>query len=516
MATVSEPVQRDQVLIRLSDITRRYPGVLANDKVNLSIKTGEIHGLIGENGAGKSTLVKIMYGAVRPDGGRIEFKGSEVSITNPAFARRLGIAMVFQHFSLFEPMTVLENVALGLSGQAADRDLAQRLTETGERYGMPIDPDRVVDELSVGERQRIEILRCLLQDPELLIMDEPTSVLTPQESTALFVTLRKIASEGCSILFISHKLDEVRALCERSTVMRGGRVVAECDPREESAASLARLMVGEDLAEITRPDASVSGKVLFETASLSIAAPYPGATALSDISLKVHAGEILGIAGVAGNGQAELLGALSGEVTSASASVLVDGQPCGQDGPRARRRRGLGFVPEDRLGHGAVPDFALTENAFLTAHVTEPLIKSALIDHAQTRTFAEKVRATFDVRTPTVNTLAGQLSGGNLQKFILGREILLNPKVLIVAHPTWGVDAGAAVLIRSRLIELAESGAAVVVVSQDLDELLEISHRISVLAGGRLSQSEPTASVTAEQLGLLMMEVDEESHARSA
>ncbi len=505
-----------QPLISLSGICRSYPGVLANDNVSLTINKGEIHGLIGENGAGKSTLVKIMYGSVRPDSGRIVFNGDEVSIDNPAFARRLGIAMVFQHFSLFEPMTVLENVALGLAGQSADAALAGRLVETGERYGMPVDADRTVDELSVGERQRIEILRCLLQDPELLIMDEPTSVLTPQESNALFVTLRKIAEEGRSILFISHKLDEVRALCETSTVMRGGKVVAQCDPREESAATLAKLMVGEDLAEVERPPRSASGAPIFEINDLNVPAPYPGASALQSISFAVSPGEIFGVAGVAGNGQAELLAALSGETRSARSSVTVNGESCGHEGPRARRSRGIGFVPEDRLGHGAVPDFALTENAFLTGHITEPLIRSAMIDHARTRTFAEKIRATFDVRAASVETLAGQLSGGNLQKFILGREILLNPRVLVVAHPTWGVDAGAAVLIRSRLVELAQTGAAVVVVSQDLDELLQISHRISVLTSGTLSGSMATADVTAEELGLLMMETDGGQYAHTA
>jgi simple sugar transport system ATP-binding protein len=363
-----------------------------------------------------------------------------------------------------------------------------------------------VHQLSVGERQRIEIVRCLLQNPKLLIMDEPTSVLTPQEVDKLFETLRRLAQEGCSILYISHKLDEIRALCDRATVLRQGKVVATCDPSKETAASLAAMMIGADLKRPTPRGRRTKGEVRLEVNDLSLVSPEPFGVNLDGVSLDVRSGEIVGIAGVAGNGQIELLEALAGEVLVDSAeAVRIDGRPVGRAGPQARRGLGLGFVPEERLGHGAVPDMALADNALLSAFGRMKLLAPGGVIRADaTRAFAGSVIERFDVCTPGVDAVARSLSGGNLQKFIIGREIEQQPTILIAAQPTWGVDAGAAAVIHQALFDLAERGTAVLIVSQDLDELFAISDRLAVLNLGRLSESYPTAEVTTEQIGLLM------------
>ncbi|MGI9417141.1 MAG: ABC transporter ATP-binding protein [Geminicoccaceae bacterium] len=490
----------------LADITKRFPGCLANDAVDLEVMPGEIHALLGENGAGKSTLVKIIYGVLAADSGSIVWEGRPASIRDPNAARKLGIGMVFQHFSLFEALTVLENIALGLPHERDLASLAVRVNEVAITYGLPIDLDRDVHDLSVGERQRIEILRCLLQNPKLLIMDEPTSVLTPQEAEKLFETLRRLASEGCSILYISHKLDEIRALCDRATVLRQGKVVATCDPREETAASLAAKMIGAELARPTPRAEREPGEIRLQVENLSRNAVEPFAVDLDSVGFSLRAGEILGIAGVAGNGQIELGEALSGEVPIADAGAIrIDGEPVGHEGPNERRRRGLAFLPEERLGHGAVPGMTLSENALLSAFAPKDLLGAGgLIRDEATRTFTAEIIERFDVRTSGTEAEARSLSGGNLQKFIVGREIEQRPKVLIAAQPTWGVDAGAAARIHQALFDLAEAGAAVLVISQDLDELLAITDRLAVLHLGRLSEAFPTKEATPEQIGLLM------------
>jgi general nucleoside transport system ATP-binding protein len=355
-------------LLALQGIVKAFPGCLANDRVDFAIRPGEIHALLGENGAGKSTLVKIVYGVLHPDAGEIRWDGQPVQIRNPAHARRLGIGMVFQHFSLFEALTVAENIALSMEGREARRGIAARIRAVSQAYGLPLDPDRVVHDLSVGERQRIEIVRCLLQNPKLLIMDEPTSVLTPQEAEQLFVTLRRLAAEGCAILYISHKLEEIRALCEAATIMRQGRVVARCDPRVETAHHLAELMIGTELAASTaRPASDVHGAPRLAVRDLSIPSDQAFGTDLREISFEVRAGEILGIAGIAGNGQSELMAALSGEARiSRSDAIVIEGVAAGRLGPRRRRALGACFLPEERNGHGAVSAMTLTENAFLS------------------------------------------------------------------------------------------------------------------------------------------------------
>jgi simple sugar transport system ATP-binding protein len=490
-------------LLQLQGIAKRFPGVLANDDVSLAVAKGEIHALLGENGAGKSTLVKIVYGVLRPDAGRMHLSGEVYAPARPSDAREKGIGMVFQHFSLFEALSVAENIALGLA-RGARGGLGQRIAAVSSAYGLQLDPCRLVGTLSMGERQRIEVMRCLLQEPKLLIMDEPTSVLTPQEIGALFATLRRLKSEGCSILYISHKLEEIRALCDRATILRGGKVVASCDPRQETARSLAEMMIGSTLAP-PRREGNGAGAVRLKVSGLSMASDAPFGVDLKEVSLQVRAGEILGIAGVAGNGQTELMQALIGErLAGAHSAISVDGKPVGHDAPSARRALGMCFVPEERLGHASVADMSLWENAALTAAPRMNLSRLGFLGVAKARQFARKVVAELDVRTAGVDSTARSLSGGNLQKFVIGREILQAPSVLIAAQPTWGVDAGAAATIHRFLLSLARAGTAVLIVSQDLDELFTVAHRIAVITNGCLTAAKPAERLTAHEIGLSM------------
>ena len=490
--------------LALSGITKRYPAVLANDRIDLTVMPGEIHALLGENGAGKSTLMKIVYGVVKPDAGTIRWNGEAVSIANPAQARALGIGMVFQHFSLFDTLTVAENIALALDPQAAGRGLPARIREVSERYGLPLDPRRRVHNMSVGERQRVEIVRCLLQQPRLLIMDEPTSVLTPQAVEKLFHTLRQVAAEGCSILYISHKLEEIRTLCHRATVLRGGRVTGECDPRREPVASLARMMIGGDLPHPRHGEATTRGDGALEVHGLSLTSDDPFGVSLKEIELSVRGGEIVGIAGVSGNGQKELMAALSGERTVRSdGAIVLNGLPVGRAGAALRRALGLAFVPEERLGRGAVPEMSLSDNALLTAHRQE-LTRRGFIRFDAARAYGAAIIHRFKVKAPGPDAAARSLSGGNLQKYIVGREILQGPRVLVAAQPTWGVDVGASAQIRQALVDLRDQGVAVLVVSEELDELFEICDRICVMARGRISPAKPARETNAEEIGLLM------------
>jgi simple sugar transport system ATP-binding protein len=491
------------VLLAAEGLTKAYPGVVANSDVSFAVAEGEVHALLGENGAGKSTLVKMIYGLVKPDAGRMRLRGADHAPAKPSVARAAGVAMVFQHFSLFEALNVAENVALGMETPPAMGALAGRIADVSQAYGLPLDPGRLVGDLSAGERQRVEIIRCLLQDPKLLIMDEPTSVLTPQEVEILFRTLRKLAAEGTAILYISHKLEEIRSLCDTATILRRGRVVATCTPRQKSARDLAEMMVGTVLTPPARSE-KPKGAVALEVTGLSVRSPSPFGTALRDVGFTVRRGEILGIAGVAGNGQDELLLALSGELRSAPGAVRIDGVDLGDAGPNARRRAGLVAAPEERLGHAAAPDMSLTENALLSGAVRKGLVRRGLIDWPATRRFAEAVVAAYDVRTPGVGVAARALSGGNLQKFVVGRELSQAPRVVVVNQPTWGVDASAAAAIRQALIDRAAEGAAVVVISQDLDELIEIADRFAALNGGRLSPPRPTSGLTVDEIGLMM------------
>jgi ABC-type uncharacterized transport system ATPase subunit len=491
-------------VVEARGIVKRFGALTANDHVDLTIAKGEIHALLGENGAGKSTLVKILYGALQPNEGEIRFLGRPVTIDSPAAARALGIGMVFQHFSLFEALTVAENIALAMPRTQSLAEIATAARKLSQDLGLSLDPSRVVRDLSVGERQRIEIVRAMLQDPKLLIMDEPTSVLTPQEADQLFATLRRLAAEGRAVLYITHRLEEVRALCGRATVLRHGKVVGSVDPTRETAGSLARLMVGSAVGKVAHRPAAPEGPPRLEVRGLTLAPETPFGTALKNIRLTVRGGEIVAVAGVAGNGQGELFEALSGERLCEADTVLIDGRPAGGEDVSTRRRRGAAFVPEERLGHASAPRMALSENVVLTRHATAPLTRFGLLAPQLAKAIAGDIVKAFDVRKGSDDPEAASLSGGNLQKFVVGREVLAAPGVLVVDQPTWGVDAGAAVTIRQALVDLAARGSAVLVISQDLDEIFEIADGIAVIHHGRLSPTYPADSITLEQIGLLM------------
>jgi ABC-type uncharacterized transport system ATPase subunit len=497
-------------LLEVRRLTKIFGTLKACDGVDLAVAPGEIHALLGENGAGKSTLVKMLFGSLEPHSGEILWRGKTVRITSPGVAKKLGIGMVFQHFSLFEALTAAENIALSLDDGSPISQIAAKARALSYSYGLPLDPDSLVGDLSVGERQRIEIIRCLLQTPQLIILDEPTSVLTPQEADKLFETLERLRAEGKSILYISHRLEEVKRICDRATVLRHGKVVGHCNPREETASSLARMMVGTEVKTVVRApiEGIQSAAPLLEIRNLSRKPATPFSIPLKNINLTVRAGEVIGIAGVAGNGQGEFFEAISGEVLQQdAASVRIRGKDAGALDITGRRLLGAAFVPEERLGHGAAPRMKLSENLLLSRHATDRkafvggggMVRSSAVYSA-----AQRIIEAMDVRKSAPDPEAAALSGGNLQKFIVGRELDRRPSVMVVNQPTWGVDAGAAAHIRQALIELARSGSAVLVISQDLDELFEISDAITVMHNGELSKPVPIGEATFEKIGLLM------------
>lgn len=497
-------------LLEVRGLTKTFGALKACDSIDLTIAKGEIHALLGENGAGKSTLVKMLFGTLEPNAGEIRWNGQPVRIANPHAARKLGIGMVFQHFSLFDALTAAENIALSLEDKTPIATIAAKAKALSFSYGLPLDPYSLVGDLSVGERQRIEIIRCLLQTPELIILDEPTAVLTPQEADKLFETLERLRSEGKSILYISHRLEEVKRICDRATVLRHGKVVDHCDPRKETAASLARMMVGSEVQAVERSPRQSAEKptVLLEVKNLSRKPATPFSIPLRNINLEVRAGDVIGIAGVAGNGQGEFFEAVSGEVRQAdAAAVRIRDKDAGSLTITGRRLLGAAFVPEERLGHGAAPRMKLSENLLLSRHATDRKaflgIAGVIHTHAVT-TASQRIIEAMDVRKSGPDPEAASLSGGNLQKFIIGRELDRQPAVMVVNQPTWGVDAGAAARIRQSLIELARNGSAVLVISQDLDELFEISDAIAVMHNGELSKPIPIAEATMEKIGLLM------------
>lgn len=495
-------------LLAVRNLTKLFGTFAACNGIDLEIQPGEIHALLGENGAGKSTLVKMLFGVLAPTSGQIFWKGEAVSIPSPSAARKLGIGMVFQHFSLFEALTVAENIALSLPPGISLAKVAEEAARLSHAYGLPLDPKAHVADLSVGERQRIEIVRALLQNPQLIILDEPTSVLTPQEADRLFETLAKLKAEGRSVLYISHRLEEVQRICDRATVLRHGKVTGACDPRQETPASLARMMVGSDVAAVTAEGTNAKGDVLLEARNLNVAARTPFAVFLKDVSLKVHGGEVLAIAGVAGNGQGELFDALSGEFPVSDANaVQIRQRPVGRLGITARRLMGAGFVPEERHGHAAVTGMSLSDNLVLARNQSDRaafLGALGIIKYVAVRLASRRISEAMDVRKSGEDPLAGSLSGGNLQKYIVGRELDRQPAVLIVNQPTWGVDAGAASRIRQALVDLAKAGSAVLVISQDLDEIFEVATEIAVISEGRLSDAYPAREMTREKIGLLM------------
>jgi ABC-type uncharacterized transport system ATPase subunit len=494
-----------EIMLRLEGVTKSYPSVIANDHIDMEIKRGEIHAVLGENGAGKSTLMKIIFGATQPDSGRIIWQGAPIEITSPAKARALGIGMVFQHFALFETVSVAENISLTVPGTL--EELSERITQAATEFGLPVNPRAMVYQLSVGERQRVELLRCLLSQPSLLILDEPTSVLPPQSIEKLFATLRALSEQGIAILYISHKLEEIRNLCHSATILRQGKVTGRVDPSRESAQSLARMMIGREVCHSTHFETKASDVVALRVTGLSARERDPHAIGINNISFELRRGEILGVAGVSGNGQRTLIRFLSGEETlpiSRSSEIEMLGVSVGHYKAGQRRRIGLSFIPEERLGRGAAGALSLADNALLTGHrlgmVSRGFIRKRVRD-----LFTENCIRQMNVHCVGPRAAAASLSGGNLQKFIVGRELQLRPKVLIASQPTWGIDVGAAEMVRQRLVALRDEGVSILVVSEELEELFEISDRIVVMFEGRMSTPVVTRQATPDQIGQMML-----------
>ncbi|MEO6880450.1 MAG: ABC transporter ATP-binding protein [Mycobacteriaceae bacterium] len=497
-------------MIELRGITKRFPGVVANSDVNLKVVARTVHALVGENGAGKSTLMKILYGMQRPDEGTILLDGHEVELASPAAAIAAGIGMVHQHFMLADNMTVAENVVIGAEKVAGIGAGARaRIAALGARYGLRLDPEELVESLGVGDRQRVEIIKVLYRGATMIILDEPTAVLVPQEVDELFANLRELTAEGLTVVFISHKLDEVRAVADTITVMRRGTTVATVSPREVSSRELAELMVGSELPSPGERSSTVTEAEVLSVRSLTVlAGDGSDRSVVDDASFVVHAGEVLGIAGVEGNGQAELVDAVLGLRSSTGRVSLA-----GPDGDlvdvstwstRRRREAGLGFIPEDRHRQGLLLDAPLWENRMLGHQTQAPNSRGGLLDTRGAKADTRRIVAEFDVRTPGIDVSASALSGGNQQKLIVGREMSHAPVVLIASHPTRGVDVGAQAAIWGHVRRAQESGMGVLLISADLDELIGMSDRIQVVLRGRLVAEVDPATVTPEQLGAAM------------
>jgi ABC-type uncharacterized transport system ATPase subunit len=496
--------------VTMRGITKRFPGVLANDAVDLDVAVGEVHALLGENGAGKSTLSNILTGLYQPDAGSIELWGAPVRFHSPRDALAAGVSMVHQHFRLVEPFTVAENVLLGdEQGPGASftlhpRLVAQEVAELAERYGLPVQPDARIWQLSVGEQQRVEILKALHRNARVLILDEPTAVLTPQEVDALIPTLRQMAAEGRTVIFISHKLHEVMAASDRVTVLRGGRSIATLKTSETTPQALAALMVGREVATARRAVAQHEiGEAVLQVEGLE-ADGDRGQRALHDVSFELRAGEILAVAGVAGNGQRELAEAITGLRGRTAGTVRVSGRELRAGDPRDAIRRGVAHVPEDRLGTGVSPGLSIAANGVLKSYRDAPVSRGPLLRLAAIRQLATRAIERYDVRAPGPETPARLLSGGNLQKIVLAREFGGEPRVLVAASPTRGLDVGSIETVQGYLRAAAASGVGVLLISEDLDEILTLADRIAVLYEGRVMATVPAAGAQPEQLGLLM------------
>jgi simple sugar transport system ATP-binding protein len=493
--------------VELHGITKRFPGVVANHDVDIAVHRGTVHAIVGENGAGKSTLMKILYGMQRPDEGTISVDGRGVSFTSPADAIAAGVGMVHQHFMLADNFTVLENVVLGSEPTTAGRlDFAaarRRIAEISDSYGLGVEPDRRVEQLGVGDRQRVEILKVLYRGARILILDEPTAVLVPQEVDELFANLRELKAEGLTVLFISHKLDEVLKVADEITVIRRGTTVATVDPGTVTAPALAELMVGSELPAPELRDSTVTDQPMLAVEGLTVRGPE-GRALVEDVSFTIHRGEILGIAGVEGNGQAELVEAVMGIRRMERGRVLLDGDDVSHWSTRRRREAGVGYVPEDRHRHGLLLDAPLWENRVLGHQTRRPNVRGPWIDRAGARTDTHRIVDEYDVRTPGIEVAASALSGGNQQKLIVGREMSGQPRVLIAAHPTRGVDVGAQAAIWEQLRVARGEGLAVLLISADLEELIGMSDTLRVVLRGRLVAEVDPREVTPEQLGSAM------------
>ncbi len=491
--------------LELKNISKSFGDVRANKNINLQIKTGEIQALLGENGAGKSTLVKMIYGINTPDEGEIYWNGKQIKNNHPDKAKKLGIHMIFQHFSLLDSFTVTQNIAISMKAQKPTKQLEKIILEVSHKYGLPLEPNKRVLDLSVSEKQRIEIVRSLMQNPKLLIMDEPTSVLNPLEISSLFSFLKKLRDEGCSILYISHKLEEIMELCDRATILRQGEVISHCDPKKQTKSSLAEMMVGKKIKSLEKRKKKVKTEIFFEVKDLSLKSKDENLS-IQNISFAVNKGEIFAIGGVSGNGQQTLQKALSGlQLCGCAGQICLEGEPFGKLSVKQRRKKQMAFVSEERLGTSAVPEMSLVKNTFLTGYLSfKDYLKNQLICYSRVGKETEAIIQNFNVVAPSKETTAKNLSGGNLQKFIIGREIRTAPKLLIVVDPTWGVDAGAENFIHQTLIHLAEQGTTILLISQDLNEIYAISDRVAVMYEGKLSPAYQTKKISNKKMGLLM------------
>ena len=490
-------------------INKEFGSVRANNDISINVKSSQIHALLGENGAGKSTLVKIIYGLLQPDSGSMTFLNKEFSPKSPKDARALGVGMVFQHFSLFEPLTAFENIILGLDKELGEKELSASVIKLSESYGLEVNLSSFIGDLSAGERQRVEIIRALIQKPKLLIMDEPTSVLTPFECESLFRTLKKLASEGTSILYISHKLKEIADLCDTASVLRKGELVGEYDPKKMTAKELGEIMVGQSLFEPKRPVATNKNDRVLALTTNEVKPDTQFGVTLKNIDLEVYQSEILGIGGVAGNGQEELMQILTGEKIDQSVSLKYMDNDIQMLNPRERREMGLAFAPEERLGHAAVANLNLLENSLITDPKKRFLKKMGFINFVELNLYTNEIIEKFNVKTTGASALASSLSGGNLQKFVVGRELGQKPSLFVVNQPTWGVDALSAANIRQAIVEIANMGAAIILISQDLDEILEISNKVAFLNNGNLSRPTNTADIKSDEIGAIMGGISE-------
>ncbi|MBS3736005.1 MAG: ABC transporter ATP-binding protein [Candidatus Bipolaricaulota bacterium] len=497
---------KNSPLIEFDSVVKRFPGVVANDGVTFTIDKGTIHSLLGENGAGKTTLMNILYGLYQQDQGSIYLRGKEFQIESPTRAIELGIGMVHQHFKLVQNHTVAENIALGLPSASTIRpttDIKRKLLELAGQYGLKVDPDAKIWQLSAGEKQRVEILRALYRGAKTLILDEPTSVLTPGETERLFTVLEDMKSEGRTIIFITHKLDEVMEISDVVTVLREGKVVDTVDTASTDKSELSQKMVGREvLFDLDKPSRE-RGQVTLEVQDLN-ALNDKRVEAINDLSFSVHEGEILGIAGVAGNGQRELAEVLTGLRKATSGKVLIDGEDMTNTTPRKVSDRNVAHIPEDRIHQGIVGDLTLKDNVILKGYRKEPFSKGLVIDYSLVDEHTRKIIEDFNIKVPDTNTPANLLSGGNIQRLILGREVSSNPKLIIASHPTYGLDVAAAEQIRQLLLEQKGRGVGILLISENLTEVTSISDRIAVLFEGKIMGTVESGELEREELGMLM------------
>ena len=488
--------------LKISNVTKIYPGCVANDNVSLEFNSGKIYALLGENGAGKSTLVKILSGVIIPDEGKIYLNENNLKLNSPLDAKKNDIGMVFQHFNLFETLSVFENLIIDSDEQR--ESLREKIDSIMKKYNFSIDLDIPVLNLSAGQKQKVEIIRCLIRSPKVLIMDEPTSVLTEQETSELFLSLKKFSEEGILIIYITHKLKEVMQLCDEVAVMRRGKLVSVSEIKNENIESLANKMVGQNLKTIKKKKAKTSSDQLIKITNLNFTSEDPFETNLMDINFSVNRGECLGIAGISGNGQSELFQVLSGEIISEKNSIEFNNNYIGDLSPQERREYLMAFSPEDRLEQAAIPQMKIFENVALNNFKSSNFFNNGLINENKIKEHSKKIISDFNVNTDNIELKSQFLSGGNLQKLIIGRELITSPDLLICFNPTWGLDVGAINYIHETLIKINEQNKSIILISTDTDELLKLSDKISVIHKGKLSKIMNAEEVTSEKLGILM------------